>query len=710
MFATDEATNPGMSLRELERIIGDLNAQPEWRSEAARACAYYDGNQIEPHVAAEMELRGQPIMINNLIGPTIDGVLGAEAKTRTDIMIKADDDEGQDVAEGLNERFNEAARLSNFDRACGDAYAGQVKAGLDWLEIRKSSDPFSPSKYEANRVHRREIWWDWNSKRNDLSDARWLTRRQWLDKDQALAFFPKHRDIIEQCVNSWSGFASQDVVEMLDPQLVGAYNDYSGFGVEESDWLDSMRERVMVYELYYRRWVTQPVIKAPSGEVMTYDKKNPYHVAAVAAGHVQVEVGTFPVMRLAWFIGPHRISDSPSPHPHNYFPYVPFWGLREDGTGVPYGLIRRMMSAQDEVNFRRSKLTWLLNAKRIIMDNDATEMSDKKVIEETQRADGLVVLNPNRKNKDANAFRVETEFGIAQQQFMVMQEAQQQIQENAGIYSAFLGKQEAGGPNSGIAINSLVEQGATTLSEINDNYRASRKMAAELLLANIIEDLAKQQNVEVKIGVGDNEPTKVVQLNVPKKVDGGITRITNNVARVRSHVVLADIQSSPGYRAQLSERLMQLTGALPPELQAAVIDLVIESTDLPKKNEIVKRIRKAIGVNQDPNEMTPEEQQAYEQQQQQQQMDAEMAMRERQLAMAEMEGRILKLQQEAEKIGQQADSEGSKGRNLEAQTQKLMLEMQQITDGIQQMRAQFAAQLESQITQTKRSLPPSMAA
>jgi hypothetical protein len=69
MFATDMAEkHAGLSLEKLERILGDIKAQPEWRSEANRAAAYYDGNQIEPEVAAAMEERGQPIMAGSNVG------------------------------------------------------------------------------------------------------------------------------------------------------------------------------------------------------------------------------------------------------------------------------------------------------------------------------------------------------------------------------------------------------------------------------------------------------------------------------------------------------------------------------------------------------------------------------------------------------------------------------------------------------------------
>ena len=60
--------------------MSDINGQPDWRSIANRACAYYDGDQLPPEVVKVLKSAGQPITIHNLIAPTIDGVLGMEAK------------------------------------------------------------------------------------------------------------------------------------------------------------------------------------------------------------------------------------------------------------------------------------------------------------------------------------------------------------------------------------------------------------------------------------------------------------------------------------------------------------------------------------------------------------------------------------------------------------------------------------------------------
>lgn len=75
---------------------------------------------------------------------------------------------------------------------------------------------------------------------------------------------------------------------------------------------------------------------------------------------------------------------------------MPFWGFRKDKNGIPYGLVSRMISAQNSYNFRHLKITWLMQAKQIVMDDDATNMSREQVREEANRPDGVIVLNADR--------------------------------------------------------------------------------------------------------------------------------------------------------------------------------------------------------------------------------------------------------------------------------------------------------------------------
>ncbi|MGL4206392.1 MAG: portal protein [Aeromonadaceae bacterium] len=689
----------GLDTARLLKLMSDINGQPDWRSMANRACAYYDGDQLPPEVSKVLKERGQPITMHNLIAPTIDGVLGMEAKSRTELMVIADDhdEEIELLAEAVNAEYADMCRLGGLDRARGGAYAGQIKAGLEWIEVCRRDDPFGP-RYKFSNVHRDEVFWDWHSREPDLSDCRWLMRRRWFDVDEAKTMLPSKADILDRSINDWADIVNLTSIEGMDPNLVSAYEEWSQFSSKEVEWCSRERDRVLLQVVYYRTYTTRQVLLLDSGRALEFDKGNQLHRAAVAMGRARVERRPVAVIRESWFVGPHHLVDRPCSAPHNMYPLVPFWGYRKDRTGEPYGLIARAMPAQDEVNLRRIKLTFLLQAKRVIMDKDATNMSRAQVLEEVERPDGYIELNPDRQNKTSvsDAFKVEQDFNVAAQQFEVMQDSVKLIQDTMGVYAAFLGQGTTG--QSGVAISNLVEQGATTLSEINDNYRMGCQLVGQLALSYLLEDMANKRNYKVTINRDDPRRRKAVVLNVEAE-DG---QLTNDVTRLRAHIALAPIQQTAAYKQQLAERMTQAMAQLPPEAAAACFDLLVELMDVPRKAEFVERIRNALGIQKDPDEMNDEERAAAEQQAEQAQLQQDLAMREMQAKLAELEAKAAKWQEEAKRISKLTDSIRFEDALKQAQTGKTLQEMERLAaerDTLQSEQAVLQAKLLETIQQ-----------
>lgn len=658
----DNGATPRFSQRQLQALCSDIDSQPKWRDAANKACAYYDGDQLPLEVLQVLKDRGQPMTIHNLIAPTVDGVLGMEAKTRTDLLVISDDpdDETEKLAEAINAEFADACRLGNINKARSDAYAEQIKAGLSWVEVRRNSDPFGP-EFKVSTVSRNEVFWDWLSREADLSDCRWLMRRRWMDTDEAKATFPGMAQVIDYAIDDWRGFVDTTVTEGQPSPLMSAWEEYQSWDRQQNEWLQRERRRVLLQVVYYRTFERLPVIELSNGWVVAFDKNNLMHAVAVASGRVQVRVGRVSRIREAWFVGPHFIVDRPCSAPQGMFPLVPFWGYRKDKTGEPYGLISRAIPAQDEVNFRRIKLTWLLQAKRVIMDEDATQLSDNELMEQIERPDGIIKLNPARKNQKsvADVFRVEQDFQVASQQFQVMQESEKLIQDTMGVYSAFLGQDS--NASSGVAISNLVEQGATTLAEINDNYQFACQQVGRLLLAYLLDDLKKRRNHAVVINRDDRQRRQTIVLNA----EGDNGELTNDISRLNTHIALAPVQQTPAFKAQLAQRMSEVIQGLPPQVQAVVLDLWVNLLDVPQKQEFVERIRAALGTPKSPDEMTPEEQEAAAQQQALEQQQAELQMRE-------MTGRVAKLEAEAARAraAAQRDNAGAQRDVAAAQGQR----------------------------------------
>ncbi|EES4054692.1 portal protein [Escherichia coli] len=665
----DNGATPRFSQRQLQALCSDIDSQPKWRDAANKACAYYDGDQLPPEVLQVLKDRGQPMTIHNLIAPTVDGVLGMEAKTRTDLVVMSDepDDETEKLAEAINAEFADACRLGNMNKARSDAYAEQIKAGLSWVEVRRNSDPFGP-EFKVSTVSRNEVFWDWLSREADLSDCRWLMRRRWMDTDGAKATFPGMAQVIDYAIDDWRGFVDTTVTEGQPSPLMSAWEEYQSWDRQQNEWLQRERRRVLLQVVYYRTFERLPVIELSNGRVVAFDKNNLMQAVAVASGRVQVKVGRVSRIREAWFVGPHFIVDRPCSAPQGMFPLVPFWGYRKDKTGEPYGLISRAIPAQDEVNFRRIKLTWLLQAKRVIMDEDATQLSDNDLMEQIERPDGIIKLNPVRKNQKsvADVFRVEQDFQVASQQFQVMQESEKLIQDTMGVYSAFLGQES--GATSGVAISNLVEQGATTLAEINDNYQFACQQVGRLLLAYLLDDLKKRRNHAVVINRDDRQRRQTIVLNA----EGDNGELTNDISRLNTHIALAPVQQTPAFKAQLAQRMSEVIQGLPPQVQAVVLDLWVNLLDVPQKQEFVERIRAALGTPKSPDEMTPEEQEVAAQQQALQQQQAELQMRE-------MAGRVAKLEADAARAHAAAQRD-----NASAQREVALTQGQRYVDALNQ--------------------------
>ncbi|WP_312655072.1 portal protein [Kluyvera ascorbata] len=597
--------------QQLLKLMGDIDGQPDWRSDANTAAAYYDGDQLPPQVIQVLQQRGQPPECQNLIAPAIDSVLGTEAKTRSDLRVEANyqNDKTEELAEALNAEFYTVCQEMRIDRTRSDAYAEQVKSGLSWVEVRRNPD-VTGTRYIAETVNRNEVYWDWTSRRPDLRDCRWLMRKRWMDLDEAVMLFPQRAEVLKCAVgNLWDDFVDTERLDGTDSDLEKGWGEKQNWSRQESEYMSVGRDRLMLYVIYYRVYERIPMMELPTGKFIEYDKDNIAHAVAVGSGRVKVTMQLVSFIREAWFAGPYHLGDRQCDAPQGMFPLVPFWGFRKDKNGIPYGLVSRMISAQNSYNFRHLKITWLLQAKQIIMDSDAVNMTVAQVREEANRPDGVLILNPDRQNKKTTAetLQISSDSSVSQQQMQIMEYDRQNIQDCAGIYSSYMGQDS--NAISGIAVSNLVEQSSTTLAEINDNYTMACNALGELTLNYLLEDMGKRTDYKIVINRKDKRRRKVVTVNI--RGDDGM--ITNDITRLDARIVLAPIDSTPAYRAQLADRLIGIIQKLPPQAQSAVIDLVLELVEIPNKDEFVDRVSRAMGA-QDPNYMTDEEKQQAQQQ------------------------------------------------------------------------------------------------
>lgn len=587
--------NKPLSLPEYKAIIDEIDNQPrEWRRIADKEMDYADGNQLDTELLAAQKKLGIPPSMENVIAPALEGIRGFEVKTRTDWRVSAVGQPGsQDVADAVNFKLNEAESKSGADDACSAAFYPQIAVGLGWVEASKSDDPFD-YPYQCNAVHRNEIDFPWDAK-DDMSDARWLRRQRWLQPERVARAFPTHRDLVvsfgKAGVNWWSEYSGLEAGGS-STGLSHAADVARSWTTMENRWWNPYNKEVCLSELWYRRWMHAVVLKAPDGRVIEYDGNNPAHVYAVANNRVQFVRAPVSRIRRSYWLGPHCLFDGPTPYAHRYFPYVPFWGFREDSTRVPFGYVRNMLFQQDTLNSGNSRLRWGMSAIRTERTKGAVDMPDDVFRRTVGRLDADIVLNPAHMAQAGARFEVIRDFQLNAQQLEMLNNSRQAIERvNPAAAAAFSGRR--GTATSGVQEETQVEQANQALAYMMSNAKKGRTRLGEILSSMIVQDMGTNQH-QVVIEGDSLRPTRVVVLNRPEvDPETGIPYLSNDLQRTMLKVSMEDVPSSSSFRAQQLRMLTENTKSLPPHLQAAATPFLVSLMDVPFKKEMVEAMRAA---------------------------------------------------------------------------------------------------------------------
>jgi hypothetical protein len=585
----DEADAGGYPLRALEALLSDCRSQPDWRDRADRAHRFYDmGKQLTPQKAAKIRMEwGIEPRQTNIIHGVINGVLGAEAKARTDVRVEADEDEFADLCDVFNVQLKQATREAFADMAISNAYGAGVKGGIGWCEVSLATDPLDPW-LRVRDIHRREIWWDMRAKDLGLADARWMVRTRWEDLDEAVALMPQFKDILIGAVGGYDYLNLPDESFSTGPLQIAQWNERRTT-IQRDEWCETSRRRIKFYEVWYRANAEVVVLHTSPTRRVQFDPKNPLHRVAVERGIGKLAKAPTRQVRMALFAGPHRLIDVGTAR--RRFPYVPFFAFRDDEDRSPYGLIEGMISPQEEYNERRQIWNWMALARQVIVDADALDGVNTKLADlqrEAKRPDMMAVLNPKRTN--VNGLKIGQDLGLSREHYEGMQDAKALVQEVSRVYGPQLGDAPAG-VTSGYAINSLVEQGMVAMGELNDNYAFFRHAVHEEVLGHIIE---RHMDEELRVKIGRGKSARVVVLNSWTPEGEPLNRVKDAPMRVG----FSEVPNSPAYRMQEQQQLSLILQALAalPQAVAVLAPAFVEGSGLANRQALADSLRRALGM------------------------------------------------------------------------------------------------------------------
>ena len=318
-------------LEKLEKWFSNASSwDTKWRDNAKTWYDYYHGNQWSSEEESTLQSRGQAVTTYNHIAPAIDSIIGSERMNRPQVKMVGRTFDDDQIAQVKTDLYKYIEDNSNTDDEIDKMNLDAFITGRGWLFIYPKMQDGEFEDIVHQYIDYRDMFIDNYSKKDDLSDARYITQAVFTDEDIIKASFPKYKK---------SSVADFPFASSSDENVSWFHED------------DRTRPRLM------NTWY-----KDEDGKLNT----------------------------VVWVKG-QILYKGESPYTTNEFPYVQYT-VKRDLYNMPYGFVKSMISPQDEVNKRHSKAIHYLNARQILAEEDAfVDIEDAK--KTLAKPDGITKLN-----------------------------------------------------------------------------------------------------------------------------------------------------------------------------------------------------------------------------------------------------------------------------------------------------------------------------
>lgn len=607
-------------------FLHEAQRQAANRNLMAKCEAFYDNEQISKEVAEELRERGQPIVQHNEVKPTIDWMIGTEARARPDFVVVAEDEGEEADEDALTKtkllKYLNATNKAEFERSAAAKF--MFKAGLGFIEVGIRADRSGPVVLISADSWRNHLH-DSQAQKMDHSDGRYHFRIKVLDLDVVEAIFPDKKREVQTVVQDGDDFSSMSsnlggLISGLD-HFSGNWEPDDHYSVRPVD-LWNPRRRVMLIEC----WSREPVIRPLDGEGLGDPVSWEIHVTIMTENDILLE--------------------GVSPFKHDRFPFIPVYAYRNSRTGLPYSPIAALISPQESLNHRMARSVWEAAKNQLKVESSAIDpqvMDIEELRAELDDPNGIAVFKDGALS--GNRVQERDDLGKAQKQLALAERDINSIRQMSGVTGENRGLDTTA--TSGKAVLAKADQGSLLTAELFDNLLFARQLEGELTLSMAEQFMVTPRTIRVP-----GEKWERVKINEPQ-ADGSYR---NDLAARRAHFVVGEQAWKQSYAEAAFEQLMQVftqLSAAAPNVVIAMLDVLFEiHPNLPKKQALLQRIRSVTGQADPDGKLTPDQMAAQQMQQAraQAQFQAEMAQLRAQVKEAEAKGEKLEAEGMAKRL------------------------------------------------------------
>ena len=576
-------------------------ASRAWREESWRDCEMYDGGRAQWSDQEWEDFRAagfDPLTINRTF-PVVNLLLGTQAQNKFQIVAKGRTQRDGEISQVMSEGIQFLMDQCGGEFLISEAFADQVIAGVGCLVVTLNSDP-RQEKIRVARRDWREVYWDpYSSPWFTPERCRYVFHHPWTDLSELQAMFPERARELEEQFNEmtsasrWDGWYRDEATLVEDERQV-----LPGY-----EWADRRRRRVRPVNLWYTVFERGWYAILADGQVLELDRLPAMEQYEVIRQAVEVVQASVRKMRTATFLGDVLLHEGPTPFGHDQYPFVPFVGY-VDRWGFPYGVPRQIRSQDIEVNKRRSMALALLRARQVIMEEDAVGGGQdvlQRTYEEVNKLDGFIILRAGALRE--GKFQIREQGQLAPSQVALLEQSEREINETSGANAERQGLQT--NAVSGRAIQARQAQGATMTASLFDNLRRSLQILGELCVSAIQTFWTEEKVLRITDRLTGAE--KFVSLNQRVVGADGTIEVRNNVTQGRYDIVVSEAPSTDTIREQNLNLIIEWVKKSPPEIIPYLMNMALEMSNLPNKEQLLARIRPILGISPDDEDITPEE-------------------------------------------------------------------------------------------------------
>ena len=463
----------------------------DWRDNAKTWYDYYNGNQWTSEEENELVSRGQAVTTYNHIAPAIDSIIGGERQNRPEITMIGRTQDDEQIAQVKTSLYNYIADNTKSDDEIDKMVLDALITGRGWISVYPNvkNDEFDDIYHTY--IDYRDMFVDSYSKRDDLKDARYIHQAVFTDEDIIKRSFSKYKE--NDGLDVSVGFTSSSDDEMY---------------FDKGD-----RKRPRLIHTWYRDeegnvssaiWI--------KGKIL-YQKKKPYKM--------------------------------------NDFPYV-MYTIKRDLENKPYGLVKSMISPQDEVNKRHSKALHYLNARQILAEEDAFKNWDeaKKTL---ARPDGITKLNDGALAQ--GRVQIVDNVQLAATHIQMMEHAKSQVMAMAGINASYLG--QGSQYESAKKQQGSISQAQNSLVPLLNKLRIARHRLAKITINLVPDFYADNRLIRILQPTGSYA---FMPVNNIVMLDDGTLKKLNDLGNDDVDVKIEDAPSGLNDRVEQFNQLLGIQG------------------------------------------------------------------------------------------------------------------------------------------------------